>query len=56
MYRKSGCIVEKHRFYSERLKFTLKTTFSIEEILYIENPVVSLKKDSLLQGNTEILN
>ena len=44
MYRKSVLYSEKHRFFSEILKFTLKTTFSIEEILYIENPVVSLKR------------
>ena len=31
MYRKSGCIVKKNQFYKERLKFYIKTRFSIEE-------------------------
>ena len=30
-YRKSGCIVKKHRFAKKDLNFTLKTRFSIEE-------------------------
>ena len=31
MYRKSVCIVKKHRFYLERLKFYIETRFSIDE-------------------------
>ena len=31
MYRKSVCIVKKHRFYLERLKYYIETRFSIKK-------------------------
>ena len=31
MYRKSVCIVKKHGFYNERLKYYIETRFSIKE-------------------------
>ena len=57
MYRKSGCIVKKKRFYKERLKFYIENEISIEEnsIMYRKPGCIVKKKTPFLQGNTEIL-
>ena len=51
MYRKSGCIVKKHRFYAEKLNFTSKTRFSIGENsnMYRKYQVVSLKRTGFIR-------
>ena len=45
VYRKSGCIVKKHRFAKKDLNFTFKTRFSIEEnsIMYRKSECIAKK-------------
>ena len=50
MYRKSVCIVKKHHFYKEKLKFYIETRFYIDEnsIMYRKS-VCIVKKTPFLQ-------